>query len=145
VFDTESKAERYVEILRTNLIREEHTTETALAAYKVHLAGKGNKKSSIDVTAWAIQQFFPTALPLALLSETRCAKLYEELRTRPSPKTNKPFAADTHRRSARSNEELSRLVCRAPLVACKPVRGCEASDGVDRAASRSARADTRCA
>jgi len=25
------------------------------------------------------------------------AKLYEELRTRPSPKTNKPFAADTHR------------------------------------------------
>jgi hypothetical protein len=50
VFDTESKAERYVEILRTNLIREEHTTETALTAYKTYLTEKGNKESSIDVT-----------------------------------------------------------------------------------------------
>lgn len=97
VFDTEAKGARYVEILNASLIREEHTTSTALVAYKAYLREKGNKEASIEVTAWAIAQFFPRELPLQLLSQTRCAKLYEELRSRPSPRTQKPLAADTHR------------------------------------------------
>ena len=97
VFPTEAKAERYVEMLRVSLDREEHTTESALKAYKDYLKEKGNKDASIEVTAWAITQFFPDAIPLQLLSATRCAKLYAELRTRPSERTKKPLAADTHR------------------------------------------------
>lgn len=96
-FDSEAKAERYIELLRSNLSREEHTTKTALDRYKAYLAEKGNKEDSTDVTVWAVEQFFPTAIPFQLLSATRCAKLYEELRTRPSKKTKKPLAADTHR------------------------------------------------
>jgi integrase len=96
-FDSEAKAERYIELLRASLSREEHTTATALTAYKAFLSEKGNKQESIDVTEWAVEQFFPTPVPLQLLSTTRCEKLYEELRTRPSKRTKKPLAADTHR------------------------------------------------
>lgn len=97
VFDTEAKAERYIEILRAKLGLEEHTTETALEAYKKYLGEKGNKDESTEVTAWAVNQFFPAHVPLQLLSAKRCAALYEELRVRPSKRTKKPLAADTHR------------------------------------------------
>ncbi len=97
LFETEAKAERYIEILRANLKHEEHTTESALDLYKKFLAEKGNKAESTEVTAWSIEQFFPSPVPLQLLSATRCAKLYEELRTRPSKRTKKPLSVDTHR------------------------------------------------
>lgn len=97
VFETEAKAERYIELLRASLVREEHTTETALTAYMDHLKEKGNKEESREVTEWAIQQFFPTPVPLQLLSAKRCEALYADLRTRPSERTKKPLAADTHR------------------------------------------------
>jgi integrase len=97
VFETEAKANRYIEILKASLVREEHTTETALAAYKLYLKEKGNKEESTDVTAWSIEQFFPSAMLLQLLSTRRCETLYSDLRTRPSKRTNKPLAADTHR------------------------------------------------
>ncbi|HEY1817399.1 MAG TPA: site-specific integrase [Kofleriaceae bacterium] len=97
VFETEEKAERHKEILLADLNREQHTTATALEQYKSHLTEKGDKEVSIDVTAWAIGQFFPTATPLDLLSAKRCEKLYEELRARPGKRTKKPLAADTHR------------------------------------------------
>ena len=41
VFDEESKAVRYIEILTAELEREDHTTETAIEAYKLHLTDKG--------------------------------------------------------------------------------------------------------
>jgi integrase len=97
VFETEAKAERYIELLRTNLNREEHTTTTALDAYKSFLREKGNKEESVDVTAWAIELFFPSPIPLQLLSAKRCETLYSELRTRPTKRTKKPPSADTHR------------------------------------------------
>lgn len=97
VFETEAKAERYIELLRASLNQEEHTTQTALEAYKVFLKEKGNKEESIDVTAWAIALFFPTPLPLQLLSAKRCDALYLDLRTRPTERTKKPVSADTHR------------------------------------------------
>lgn len=97
VFETEAKAERYIELLKASLVREEHTTETALAEYKKCLKEKGNKEESTDVTAWAIEQFFPSAVPLQLLSAKRCDALYADLRSRPTKRTNKPLAADTHR------------------------------------------------
>jgi hypothetical protein len=56
---------------------------------------------------WALGEFFPSVVALDLLSTKRCEKLYEELRTRPSKRTKKPFAADTH---PRADEELPRVV-----------------------------------
>jgi len=97
VFETEAKAERYIEILKADLNRDEHTTETALEAYKTYLKDKGNKGTSSDVTEWAVNLFFPSAMPLQLLSAKRCEALYTQLRTRPSAKTEKPLSSDTHR------------------------------------------------
>lgn len=97
VHPTEARALRYMEMLRADLSSEQHTIKSALEAYKKHLAEKGNKQGSTDVTEWAIGQFFPEPLLLATLSAKRCTKLYDELRTRPSERTKKPLAADTHR------------------------------------------------
>lgn len=97
VFETEAKAIRYIELLRASLIREEHSTASALTAYKLYLTEKGNKPESIEVTTWAINQFFVESIPLQLLSTKRCATLYDDLRARPSERTKKPLAADTHR------------------------------------------------
>ena len=97
VFETEAKAERYIEILRAKLDREEHTTDSALEAYKKFLVEKGNKQQSIDVTEWAVNQFFPTSVPLNLLSAKKCESLYLDLRTRPGKRSKEPLKADTHR------------------------------------------------
>jgi integrase len=97
ILPTEAKAQRYKELLAAELSKEDHTTSTALVEYKRHLADKGTQEQSIDVTEWAIAQFFPEPIVMQLLSSKRCAKLYEDLRTRPSKRTKKPLAADTHR------------------------------------------------
>jgi len=126
VFETEVKAERYIELLRVNLNQEEKTTETALEAYKVFLAEKGNKEESIDVTAWAIELFFPSSVPLQLLSAKRCEALYLDLRTRPTERTKKPVAADTHRNVlAQTKSFLAWCVDRGWLRAnpCAGVKG----------------------
>lgn len=96
-FESEAKAQRYIEVLLASLDREEHTTESAIDAYKAYLVEKGNKERSTETTVWAIGEFFPSALPLQLLSAKRCEALYAELRTRPRERTQKPLSADTHR------------------------------------------------
>jgi hypothetical protein len=40
---------------------------------------------------------FPDEIALRALNAKRCAALYDELRTRPSARTGRPLAADTHR------------------------------------------------
>jgi integrase len=97
VFETEQRAARYAEILRSELATADHTTTTALEQYRSHLIDKGNKPLSIETTVWAIGLFFPDATPLHMLSAKRCAKLYEALRTTPRERTGKPPSADTHR------------------------------------------------
>lgn len=97
LFPTEAKASRYIEILTAELSTSEHTTASALVEYQAHLRLKGNREASIEVTAWAIGQFFPQAVTLQMLSSKRCASLYEDMRTRPSARTGQPLAADTHR------------------------------------------------
>jgi hypothetical protein len=83
-----SEADLFTDKLRGELARnEDHTTETALAEYRRHLAEKGDKPNSIDVTAWAIGLFFPAPFALRLLTSTRCEQLYTDLRTRPSART----------------------------------------------------------
>ncbi|MBA3461076.1 MAG: site-specific integrase [Deltaproteobacteria bacterium] len=96
-FESEAKALRYMELLLASLDREEHTTETALDAYETFLGEKGNKERSTVTTLWSIREFFPTALPLQLLSAKRCEAHYLDLRTRLSERTKKPMSADTHR------------------------------------------------
>lgn len=89
-----SEADRFIDKLHGEIARnEDHTTETALAEYRRHLAEKGDKPNSIDVTAWAIGLFFPAPFALRLLTSTRCEQLYTDLRTRPSARTGKPLAA----------------------------------------------------
>jgi len=97
LFATEEKAQRYKDLLLAELQKEEHTTKSALTQYLGYLTEKGTQEQSRDVTEWAIEQFFPEPIPLQLLSSKRCQKLYDEMRTRPSPRTKKPLAADTHR------------------------------------------------
>lgn len=94
---TEREAQRYAELMRAEQTQDKHTTATSLELYKAHLAEKGNKEESTDVTAWAVGTFFPEPLALHMLTAKRCEALYEQLRTRPSERTKKPLAADTHR------------------------------------------------
>lgn len=96
LFDDEGKAQRYIEILTAELAREDHTTATALEAYREHLKAKGNKPDSIRQTGWAIEQFFPEPIALSMLSAKRCAKLYDDMRARPT-RTGKPLSVDSHR------------------------------------------------
>lgn len=97
LFKTEKAALRGKELLLAELEHEEHTTESALKEYKAHLAAAGDKPESIDVVEWAVDLFFPEPVQLGMLSAKRCAKIYEEVRTRPSKLTKKPLANDTHR------------------------------------------------
>jgi integrase len=109
LFKTERAAELYKAELLADLGRDAQTTETALAEYLKHLAEKGTKQQSRDVTQWAIEQFFPTPIAIGLLSPKRCEKLYEDLRSRPTPRSlaraakhpdkykPEPLAPDTHR------------------------------------------------
>jgi integrase len=96
-FTDEAKAKCFVDALRANLAKEDHTTESALTEYRSHLETKGDKDQSIDVTEWAIGHFFPEPMPLRSLSKKRCEALYVELRTRPSKRTGRPLAVDSHR------------------------------------------------
>lgn len=97
LFETEAKAERYIEVIEEKLARIDHTTKTAIAEYKKHLADKGNKPDSVRQTIWALEQFFPQPIAMDALSDRRCALLYEELRVRPMARTKKPPSVDSHR------------------------------------------------
>lgn len=97
LFESEQKAQRYIDLMRADLSTEEHTTDTALDAYLAELKQRGTKDESRYVAEWMIRLYFPTAIPLSLLSKTRCQKLYDELTTRKSERTGEPFSIDTHR------------------------------------------------
>lgn len=97
VLKTERAAERYKELLIAELEATDYTTETALTEYKAHLKAAGDGAPSIVVVEWAVLLFFPEPVNLSMLSAKRCAKLYEEIRTRVSKTTGKPLANDTHR------------------------------------------------
>jgi integrase len=126
ILETEGKATRLVEILTAELAREDHTTETAIAEYAHHLADKGDKEGSIDVTTWALGRFFADPVPLRTLTPKRCAALYDELRTRPSKRTGLAPAADTHRNIlAQAKSFLAWCVKRGWIAAnpCADVEG----------------------
>lgn len=75
------------------------TVDEAIEEYRGHLRTKGNKADSIDNTTTKLRRFFRPVLgsPVLRVSKTRAAALYEDLRTRPSERTGKPLAADSHR------------------------------------------------
>lgn len=96
-FETEAQARAYRQLLDEQLAAGDFTTESALAEYLEHLQAKGNKPASMNRTRWAIENFFPEPLPLWAVRPRTCEQLYEALRTRPSERTGKPLAADSHR------------------------------------------------
>lgn len=97
MFDSEAKAEKYIELMRASLDKPAHTTETAWLEYKAHMTANGRKPDSIASCEWALRQFFPEPVSISTLTEGRCQRLYDDVRTRPSKATGKPLAADTHR------------------------------------------------
>ena len=96
VFPTEAKAARYIEVVKADLETGDHTTETAIEEYRRHLTKKGNKADSIRQTCWALEMFFPDAILLSMLTDTRCEKLFEQMCDRPT-KTGKPMSVDSRR------------------------------------------------
>jgi integrase len=102
IFDNRADADAYAEEA-AGLIEstaDDHTTETALEMYRVHLADVGNKRpckpDTIRQTCWAIASFFDKPMPLRLLNPRRCEAMYAELRSRPT-RTGKPMSVDAHR------------------------------------------------
>jgi integrase len=125
-FETESKAERYREMLVAAMSTEEHTTETAFELYKQHLRDrKGNKASSITTTTYAIRRFFPEPLQLASLTPKRCQSLYDELCERPSKQTKKPPSADTHQASAKEASTFLAWCVRQRWIPSNPAESIE--------------------
>lgn len=141
----EPSATRYMDMVNAELDRVEHTTETAFAEYKLHLAEKGDKPESIEVTEWAVNLMFTSAVPLSMLSGKRCATLYGEMRTRPSKRTGKPLANDTHRNALAQTKSFLEWCVKRGWLRENPAAKVEGTASAGRAASRSARAATSCA
>ena len=96
-FEKEADALEYRAEFEAELQRNDTTTESAIKEYLIALKEAGNRETSVASTEAALKSFFPTSLSLHLLTPRRIAQLYEDLRTRPSKRTGKPLAADTHR------------------------------------------------
>jgi integrase len=122
---TEDQARRYIDAMGAALAIEERTTATALVEYAAHLAEKGDKPASIEVTQWAIAHMFPDESALRSLTAKRCAALYDELRTRPSARTGRPLAADTHRNVLAQAKSFLAWCVKRGWIAANPLASVE--------------------
>ncbi len=88
-------AERFVSELTAS---QPLTIGQAIERYAEHLRQKGNKPASYEGTPLRLRLFFAPALgqAVAVLTERRCAALYERLREKPSQRSGKPVAVATH-------------------------------------------------
>jgi hypothetical protein len=93
--------------------------------YTAHLAEKGDKPASIEVTRWAIVHMFPDESALRSLTAKRCAALYDELRTRPSARTGRPLAADTHRNVLAQAKSFLAWCVKRGWIAANPLASVE--------------------
>ncbi len=123
--DSERRATHYIECVTAEKDHGERTTEDALTAYRAHLVEKGNKPLSIGTAVQAIGMFFPDPIPLHLLTEKRCAALYEELRTTPRASTRRPPAVDTHRNVLAHAKTFLRWCRKQGWIAEDPLAGVE--------------------
>ena len=113
-------AERLVSALSASVPM---TIGAAIDRYQVHLREKGNKEASYEGTPLRLRLFFKTVLqsPLSSLSERRCQSLYDALRTRPSPRTARPLAVDTHRAYLADARSFGRWAVKAKLLRDNPL------------------------
>lgn len=130
VFDSEAKAQRYIEIAKAELEREDRTTADACDEYEKYLGEKGNRPAGIYCTVRDLRSFFADPIPLQLLSGVRFKKLYDEYRTRPGKRTKEPPAVDTHRNTLKHAKTFLRWCCsekkwiaRSVVEACEDVKG----------------------
>lgn len=74
------------------------TVREACAAYLENLRQGGAKPVTLSYRERDVRSFFGGELerPLSGLTPSRCAALYEQLRTRPSAKTGRPLTAASH-------------------------------------------------
>lgn len=114
VLKSEKAAAKYIELLEAELVAADRTTESAFAEYRKFLEASGNKPESIDVVEWAVDLFFPSPVPLSLLSAKRCQSLYDEVRTRKSEATGEPLANDTHRAALSRAKQFLGWCCAPP-------------------------------
>jgi integrase len=70
----------------------------AIELYAQHLKERGNKPASYEGTPLRLRCFFAKALntPLRSLNPARCAALYREVATKPSPRSGKMLSPTTH-------------------------------------------------
>lgn len=106
LFKTKGGAERFKAKLEAKLEAGSHTTASAIDEYEKHIKSTGWKQESVDSSIHTLRLFFPDPIPLALLSAKRCAKLYEDLRTRSSARSGKPFSVDVHRNALSRSKGL---------------------------------------
>lgn len=98
--DSPQRAEQLAERFRDGLfVANPVTVQEAIEEYRGHLSTKGNKADSIDNTTTKLRRFFGPVLgsPVLRVTKARATALYEDLRTRPSERTGKPLAPDSHR------------------------------------------------
>lgn len=122
---TEQIAQHYADTAAAALATEAHTTTSALVEYTAHLAEKGDKPASIEVTRRVIEGMFPDELVLRSLDGKRCAALYEDLRTRPSKRTGKPLAPDTHRNALAQAKSFLAWCVKRGWIAANPLASVE--------------------
>lgn len=75
------------------------TVIEAIALYEQHQRDKGSRPESLRHWRIALEQYFAGHQDdtLASLTPSRCAGLYERLRTQRSARTGKPLSVDSHR------------------------------------------------
>jgi len=89
-FADEDEADEYVRgAHKTTLGPTDLTTEVAIEKYVDYLTAKGNKRTSIEHTAWALRRFFDDARPVWAITAAWCHARYSTLA--------KELAVDSHR------------------------------------------------
>lgn len=98
---TEAKARALIAGVEDQLEQTAGTTlADAIDMYRAHLVEKGNKPGPIADTTWRLGRVFASCLtaPVASLrTKVDGQRLYDELRAYVSPKTKRPYSADSHR------------------------------------------------
>lgn len=99
------------------------SVDDAIDRYAEYLKTKGNKPASYEGTPARLRRFFAPMLaqPLIALTAHRCEVLYRDLTSKPSPRTGRPLAVDSHRAYLAEARSLARWAVKNRLLRLNPV------------------------
>ena len=103
------------------------SVDEAIDRYAEYLKQKGNKPDSYEGTPARLRRFFGPVLgqPLVAMTRHRCETLYRELTTKPSPRTGRPLAVDSHRAYLAEARSLARWAVKNRLLRINPLTDIE--------------------